>query len=52
MSVYEAVQADLPFFAVEEQIDNRREGGDFDNVKFGQQDGRDKGDYFRTLLGF
>jgi hypothetical protein len=33
MSVYEAIQAELPFFAVEEQIDNRLEGGGFDNVK-------------------
>ncbi|KAJ5377689.1 uncharacterized protein N7496_005098 [Penicillium cataractarum] len=33
MSAYEAVLSNLPFFVVEEQIDNRLEGGDFDNVK-------------------
>ncbi|OOQ82021.1 hypothetical protein PEBR_40658 [Penicillium brasilianum] len=33
MSAYEAVLSKLPFFVVEEQIDNRLEGGDFDNVK-------------------
>lgn len=33
MSVHDAVLAKLPFFVVEEQIDNRLEGGDFDNVK-------------------
>ncbi|KAJ5460085.1 uncharacterized protein N7458_001637 [Penicillium daleae] len=33
MSAYEAILAKLPFFVVSEQIDNRLEGGDFDNVK-------------------
>jgi hypothetical protein len=33
MSIYEDIQAELPFFAVEEQIDNRLDGGDFDHVK-------------------
>lgn len=27
------INSSLPFFVVEEQIDNRLEGGDFDNVK-------------------
>lgn len=33
MSVHDAVLAKLPFFVVEEQIDNRLDGGDFDSVK-------------------
>jgi hypothetical protein len=27
------VKSNLPFFVVEKQVDNRLEGGDFDNVK-------------------
>lgn len=26
------VEADMPFFVVEEQVDNRVDGGDFDNI--------------------
>lgn len=33
ISAYKAIEAQLPFFVVEEQIDNRVEGGDFANVK-------------------
>lgn len=33
MEAYEYISAKLPFFVVEEQINNRLSGGDFDNVK-------------------
>jgi hypothetical protein len=43
MSAYQAVAANMPFFLVEEQVDNRVEGGDFDNVKSVSQMDKKKG---------
>lgn len=50
MNAYVAVLANMAFFVVEEQIDDRVEGGDFDNIKSVSKMDETKGIAFEPSL--